>query len=261
MIFATFCQVFSDMGISAAIVHRQDTTREQLSSLYFLNILSGATVFVCFIIAIPITSLFFDDSRLNLLLYLISPIFIITSFGQQFKFILQKNLLFKSIAVIDFLSVIFNTIITLLLAFLGYGVFSIIWGTITESIIRSFLLSWVGFHNWKPMLRLNMSEISKFLKFGVFQMGDRGLNYIGWQIDKLIMGRILGPSALGTYNIAYTLAIYPLQAISPIINQVVFPLFSKIQFEDEILSKRLCRGYQHYINADDASICGYVCRF
>jgi O-antigen/teichoic acid export membrane protein len=130
------------------------------------------------------------------------------------------------------------------MVFSGYGVFSIIWGTLAESTVRSFMLCCIGFHSWRPQFKFNIKEIRSYLKFGIFQMGDRGLNYIGWQIDKLIMGRILGPSALGTYNIAYTMAIYPLQAISPIINQVVFPLFSKIQFEDD----KLVKGYAEVIS-------------
>jgi O-antigen/teichoic acid export membrane protein len=244
MIFATFCQVFSDMGISAAIVHRHDANRDELSSLYWLNIFSGFTVFLIFITSVPITSLFFEDSRLSHLLFLISPIFIITSFGQQFKFILQREFHFRTLSLIDFFAVVFNTFFTIVMVFSGYGVFSIILGTLSESIIRSFLLCYIGFHKWKPKFRFYFEEVRNFLKFGVFQMGDRGLNYIGWQIDKLIMGRILGPSALGTYNIAYTLAIYPLQAISPIINQVVFPIFSQIQFENDKLEK----GYAEVIS-------------
>ena len=91
MVVFGFAQAFADMGISNAIIHRQDVTKDQLSSLYWLNILSGVIVFCVVCASVPLIVGFFHEPRLNNLLYLTAIIFLITPFGQQFQILLQKE--------------------------------------------------------------------------------------------------------------------------------------------------------------------------
>ena len=96
MVVIGFAQAFADMGISNAIIHRQDSTRLQLSSLYWLNILAGVIVFCVVCASAPLIVAFYREPRLYNLLFLTSVIFLITPFGQQFQILLQKELNFKA---------------------------------------------------------------------------------------------------------------------------------------------------------------------
>jgi len=87
-----FAQAFADMGISNAIIHRQDADRDQLSSLYWLNILAGIIVCVVTIALSPLIVSFYNQPRLSSLIIWGAIIFLVTPIGQQFQMLLQKEI-------------------------------------------------------------------------------------------------------------------------------------------------------------------------
>lgn len=234
-----FAQLFSDAGISAAIIHHRHVSSEQLSSLYWLNIFSGVILFGILILISPIAALFFDDPRLTKLFYLASLNFLIIPIGQQFQILFQKELDFDSITKIEMSSNLFGAIIALLTAFFNLGAASIIIGQISKVSLSSFLLLKKGIKKHKPQFIFSLSNIKGFIGFGLYQMGQKSLNYFYSRIDQLLIGKLLGPTDLGYYNLAFNLVIQPISRINPIVNRVAFPVYAKIQHD----SKKLKSGY------------------
>ena len=239
MVAIGFAQVFADMGISNAIIYRQDSTHEELSSLYWLNIFAGVSIFLLIWILSPPVAAFYKEIRLTNLLRLTGIIFLIVPFGQQFQILLQKELKFNSLAGIEISSSVIGTVTAILTAFAGQGVYSLVWGQIVGASCRTLALVVVGWKNWRPSFRFSIKAIKEYIGFGLYQMGERGLNYFSWNLDKLLIGRLLGAEALGFYSVAYQLMLRPMQIINPVITKVAFPLFSKIQNDD----LRLRNGY------------------
>ena len=184
------------------------------------------------------------EPRLRNILLMMVPLFLITAAGQQFRFLLQKTLRFKVLSAVEISGVLANTLIGVGLALCGAGVASLVWAMIAEAIVKSTLLVCIGFSAWRPGLHFRASDIRRFWAFGFFQVGERTLNYFARQVDKLMIGKVLGTRLLGYYNVAYSLVLNPLQMINPIINQVAFPVFSKIQHDDALLRK----GYLEIIS-------------
>jgi O-antigen/teichoic acid export membrane protein len=89
------------------------------------------------------------------------------------------------------------------------------------------------------MLHFRRSDLKGYMSFGLYQMGERTLNFIYSRMDQLLIGMFLGPIALGYYSFAWNLIIQPVNRINPILTKVAFPLFARIQNEEE----RLKRGY------------------
>lgn len=127
-----FARLFADMGISNAIIYRHDATREELSSLYWLNILAGIAVFFIVCASVPLVAAFYHEPRLNNLMYLAAIVFLITPFGQQFQILLQKELQFNQLAKIEIIGSITNAMVAITLAFWEMGVFSLIWASWLE---------------------------------------------------------------------------------------------------------------------------------
>ncbi len=239
MVVIGFARLFADMGISNAIIYRQDTTKAELSSLYWLNILSGVVIFFIVCGASPLVTAFYNEQRLSNLIYLSSFIFLITPFGQQFQILLQKELKFNQLAKIEIISSFTNSAAAITLAILGMGVFSLIWGQLTGTSFRVLLLSCWGWKNWRPCLHFSMQDLKGYISFGLYQMGEKTANYFISNIDYLLIGLMLGAKALGYYTLAYNLILRPSTMINPIITRVAFPVFSKVQ-NDAI---KLKKGY------------------
>jgi O-antigen/teichoic acid export membrane protein len=240
-----FSALFMDMGISSAIVHKQDITHGQLSSLYWLNIFAG--ILLCFIIYIiaPYVATFYGEDEIHHLLVLLSLSFIITSVGNQFRILFQKKLQFDYIAKIEVVSASSGLVVAIVCAMNDFGVYSLVYATLTSTSVANiaFLITGLKFH--KPNLYFKYHEIKTFISFGLFQIGERSINYFNSQFDTLLIGKILGAEALGIYHLAKNLAIKPAQIINPIINRVAFPVMATIQDDTLRLKNIYLRGINY----------------
>jgi lipopolysaccharide exporter len=239
MVVIGFANAFADMGISNAIIHHQTVSRNQLSSLYWLNILAGIGVCLLVISLSPAIAQFYNEPRLTRLMLWAALIFLITPLGQQFQVLFQKNLKFRILAGSDVIAVILGFIVSVLAALHGQGVLALIWGQLTTAACRSGLLMCLGWTTWRPSIHFNLRDLEGFVSFGLYQMAERSINYFAWNMDKLLIGRLLGTTSLGVYNVAYQLMIRPFMVLNPILTRVAFPVFASIQNDD----RRLSRGY------------------
>jgi lipopolysaccharide exporter len=237
MVVIGFAQAFADMGISNAIIYRQNATRDQLSSLYWLNILAGVIVFCVVCASTPLVVGFYREPRLSNLLYLTALIFLITPLGQQFQIFLQKELKFDGLAKIEVATAVVNATVAIGSAFAGFGVYSLIFGQLAATTAKVALLCGVGWRQWHPSLHFANRDLKGYVSFGLYQMGERSINYLNSNLDYLLIGSMLGASALGYYTLAYNLIIKPSTMINPVITKVAFPVFSRIQNETEKLRK------------------------
>ena len=101
MVVIGFSQLFMDMGISNAIIHKQNITTEQLSSLYWLNIFSGAVLTIIVYFIAPFVANFYNNAEIIPLLQLLSLSFIINAFANQYRVLLRKELKFNVLAKVE----------------------------------------------------------------------------------------------------------------------------------------------------------------
>src|SRR2546425_4957634 len=235
MVVIGFAQSYADMGVSNAIIHRQDVTPDQLSSLYWLNLFAGGAVFVVLFLATPLVTAFDRESRLTALMHWSILVFLITPVGQQFQILLQKELRFKALALCEIVSRFLGFLIAVVTAWRGAGVYALIWGALASAAGLSLGLLVAGGPLHRPRLRFCVADTRGFLGFGAYQMGERSINYFNNNLDKLILGRLLGADALGYYNLAWNLVIQPVARINPILTRIAFPVFARLQNQPEAL--------------------------
>jgi O-antigen/teichoic acid export membrane protein len=239
MVVVGFAQTFSEMGMGAAVIHRQDIDNYQLSTIFWLDIIVGCFLFIFIFLSAPLLYYFFEVDDISRYLRVSAFIFLITPTGQIFQKILQKELMFDKLTKIEILRVFTYSVSTITLAYLGHGVFSLIIGQLISVAIANLCIFLIMRKIWLPYFYFRMKTIRSFLSFGIYQMGERSINYFSSNIDYLVIGKFLGAEALGFYTLAYQIITVPQKKINPTINKVAFPSFSKIQNDDA----RLRRGY------------------
>jgi len=244
MVVVGFAQAFADMGLSNAIIQRQGVEEEHLSSFFWINVFAGIVLFVCILLCRPIAVLYFKQPALSDYLIFAAFIFLITPLGQIFTKKKKKELRFKTLSKIEIAGSFVYSISTIGLALAKFEILSLIFGQFIRSLFTVIILFFIFRKGWLPRFHFSIKEIKSYLSFGAFQLGERTVNYLSANIDYVIIGRILGPSALGFYTLAYNLMIFPLTKINPIITKVAFPAFSIIQNDND----RLRRGYCKVIN-------------
>ena len=244
-----FAQTFADFGLSNAIIHRQDTTREQLSSLYWVNLTVGFIIFALVWLAIPFAVAYYQEERLVPILRWAAGSFLIVPFGQQFQSLLRRELRFRTLSLIQVSQSVIYALSAIGFAWAGFGVMSLVWGTLLQTLAGTALLSGVAIRShWLPTFHFRRTDLGGFMQFGLFQMGERSLNFLSNNVDYLIIGRFLGSEPLGYYTLAYNLMRLPLTYVNPIVVSVAFPAFARMQHQDGVLR----RGYGkilHYLGA------------
>lgn len=238
MVVIGFSQAFQDMGVSNAIIQRPEISHTQLSSLYWLNIVAGAVLTLIVIAIAPLVAMFYEEPRITSLMILLSSTFILVAIGNQYRVLCQKNLNFRTMEIINVSTSVVSFIVAAVMAYKGYGVLTLVWAMITQAALSSLLFLWIGLkHYHKPSLVYRHSELEGFYGFGMYQMGERSINYISANADKILIGKLVGINAVGFYNLAWQLIIFPLSKINPIINKVAFPVYSKVQNDPATLNR------------------------
>jgi lipopolysaccharide exporter len=233
-----FSQSFMDMGISNAIIQRQNITHTQLSSLYWLNLTSGFILSVVIALFSPLVSYFYAEPRLTDLMLLLSSVFLIVAVGNQYRVLCQKELQFDRMAKIEITAGVLSLTASIYFAVTGFGVYALVYAMLIQTLVSSGLFLYVGLsEHHRPALVFRHQELKGFYSFGLYQMGEKSTNYISANIDKLLIGKMVGMDAVGFYNMAWQLIIYPLSQLNPIINRVVFPVYSKVQHDQNALNR------------------------
>ncbi|MGH2623947.1 MAG: oligosaccharide flippase family protein, partial [Sphingobacterium sp.] len=113
-------QIFIDMGISNAIIHKRKVNHFQLNTLFWLNIIMGIVLFTVVLVISPWIAKFYHDVKLIKIINLIALTFLIIPWGQQIEALLKKDLMFKELSVRDIIGKIIGFLVAVVLAFLNF---------------------------------------------------------------------------------------------------------------------------------------------
>lgn len=236
-------RAFADLGLSSAIIAKQIRDRNALSSLYWASIIAGFVMFGLVIALTPLMVAFYDEPELWGILPWVALSFVIIPVGQQFQMLLQMELHVDRLVKVDIVAGVVALLVAVGAAAAGAGAVSLAFGYLGRVTTASVLYAAWGWKSWRPQLRLRRKDLEGYLGFGLYQMGERSVNFLSANVDYLLIGRFLGVAALGAYSIAYQLVVKPVFELNPILTRVAFPAFAKKQADHEALA----RGYVEVI--------------
>jgi PST family polysaccharide transporter len=237
VVFTNFVMIFNDFGLTAALIQHKKTNEEHYSSIFWVNISTGFILTLLVIALAPTIANFYNETRITAIVSVLALTFFISSFGIVQNALFAKKLNFKSLATIEVLAVLISGIMAIILAFSEFGVWSLVWQQIVYSFIATILL-W-KFSNWRPKFLFKWQRVKELLGFGMNLIGFSFVNYFSRNFDNLLIGKFLGSTSLGFYNLAYKLLLFPLSNISQTIGRVMFPSLSIIQND----KNRVCSAY------------------
>ncbi|MBE9490604.1 MAG: MOP flippase family protein, partial [Bacteroidetes bacterium] len=230
-----FLEIFKDLGTAAAIIQNQNLSEESLSSIFWVNVGFGALVAVIVFLAAPLGAEFYNNSKVEDILKVLSISFIWSSFGIVQKKLLEKELKFDLLAKIELIGVAIGAVVGITLALLEFGVWSLVFQSLSIAVITTSLL-WI-INSWRPTIFFSYPKIKPIISYSLNLLGYNVFNYFVRNTDYLLIGKYLGERELGHYYLAYKIMLYPLQNISLVVSRVLFPIYSKIQNDNERFRK------------------------
>ncbi len=221
-----------ELGITGALVYRQDDEEDSIAADVAYISLAAASVVIYAIVFIsaPWIERFFSDTEgLAAILRVLALTMLINAIGQVPYTLMAKKLDFRNKAIPEIIAGVGNSIVAITMALNGFGVWSLVGGYLTDSILRNTLV-WF-FSSWRPRLRFERRVWREMLDYGKHLVSSRVLIFGITNIDDAMIGRVLGAESLGFYTLAYRLSNLPATHITKLISNVMFPAFSQIQKE------------------------------
>jgi len=232
-----FMNLFMDMGLTSAILHKQNITKKEYASLYWLNFGFSIILYLIILLITPAVSNFYTEKELLKLLPLMGLSLIISAFGRQFKTIEQKKLHFRFIALVNITSCIISMVAAIIFAVKDFGVYALVYSALIQYSISNLAFLVHGTIKWGLYLHFNYHETKTFLRIGIFQVGGQLVNYFNRDLDILIIGKFFGTEILGGYSLAKQLVFRPAQIINPIVTKVASPVLARFQDSIDLLRK------------------------
>lgn len=242
VVITGFANVFKSFGLGSAIIHDQTIDQNDLSTIFWFNLLIGFCLTVLIFLSKGLISSFYNQPDLIPIVSIISLNFFITSFNIVQFSLLRKKLDFKKIFIVQTIATLLSGGLAIFLASKGAGVWSLVWKTLCFSSALTILF-WI-LHDWKPSFTFRKKSLNKAVGFGLPLMASESFNYWVRNIDNLLIGKYWGGSQLGFYDRSYQLMLLPVNNMSAVIGSVLFPSFSKIQEDHKRVSNifRLSAG-------------------
>lgn len=241
MIFVGFAELFSQLGVGPALIQRSDLTPTHIRVGFTLSVLLSLVLTLIIMGGSPLAALFLQNDNVIDVLHVVSFNFLLMGFGVVAESLLKRNLQFRKLMLANVGSYLFGyAVIGIAMASLGYGVWALVGATLGQSLFKSILLLILNPHSVIPSLARR--EMRELLFFGGGFTLARFLNYSANQGDYFVVGRMMGPVALGIYSRAYQLMMLPAKYFGQVLTVVLFPVMAKLQDDRSQLTKTYLTG-------------------
>ena len=239
-VLIAFLTMVNELGLGAALIQKKDIDECIMRQIFGLLLIINASLFFLSLWAAPLAADFFKEQRLIPVIRLLSVQFVVASFVIIPQSLIDREMLFKEKSIVEMISAVAGSLTTLPLALSGWGVWSLVWGSLTLSLFRT-----VGLNLVRPYLKLpyfSFKGIGQAISFGGYVTIARILRFFYSQADIIIVGKFLGRQLLGFYSVAMTLASLPMEKVSGIVNQVAFSAFASIQADTQKVSSHFLKS-------------------
>jgi PST family polysaccharide transporter len=234
--------LLKDFGLSTATVQRDGISEEQISTLFWFNLLLGLVLwFLCAAIA-PVLVRFYNEPRLFWITIALAAGFFFTAAGVQHSALLQRQMRFGALAAIEVLALAFSTVTGLVMAAMGFGYWSLV-GWSVALPFGNCLGVWAT-ARWLPGLPRREVEVRSLLGFGGLVTLNVFVMQIAFNLDKVLLGRVWGAEVLGLYGRAYQLTSMATDNLLSAIGSVAFPALSRVQNDAARLENYFLKGYK-----------------
>lgn len=227
VIAINYLSVVKDLGLGVALIQRREDMEDAANTVFTINLLIGVGLSLMIIPIAPFVAAYFKDPMIIPVLRWLGISFAINALGAVHIVLLTRELDYRRKFIPDMGNALVKGVVSIGLAFAGFGVWSLVFGQILGSV-ASVILVWVVFP-WRPRFIIRKNIASALMKFGASVFGEDILSIFIENYDYVVVGRLFGLEQLSIYTLAYRLPEMLLIGNLWVMTGITFPVFSSIQ--------------------------------
>lgn len=238
-VFIAVATALIESGFGLALIRKPDLTEKDLSTAFYYSIGLGSILYAVMFFTAPLIADFYEVPILTDLIRITAITFFIGPLATPQNVILKRKLDFKTLARISIINKVISGVVGIGAAYIGYGLWALVIANLTSTIL-GFIMTWVVV-KWLPRERFSKESFNYLWNFGNKMMASTMLNTVYDNIAPLLVGKFFGSKELGLFNRASGYALLPYQQVSGSVQAVSFPVLSKMQDDDESLTRNYNR--------------------
>jgi O-antigen/teichoic acid export membrane protein len=220
-------EILRDSGLSISALRRPDLSQQQRSNLFWLNTAIGLGLAIAvFCLSWPLAA-FYDQSVLVGVMQWIAPIYFLNGIAAQFRIVINQDMRFGTLAVIDIVPPVFALATAIGIAMTGLSLVALVAQQVVAPVVALVLA--VCLARWHPGLPRRAPGMKELVMVGWNFAATQVLSYATRNIDSIAIGRVHGPRALGFYDQAFQLAVAPLILINSPLTRVAVPVLARVR--------------------------------
>ena len=232
-IFFAIAGTFMDSGMGSALIRKNDRTDADLSTVFFFNLATAAFFYTLFYITAPWIADFYHMPILKTVMRVVAISLIIGAVTGVQRTVLTINLQFRKQSIISIIGLLVSGVTGITLAYMGYGVWALVFQGIASSVITSAII-WAT-TSWHPKFIFSKKSFNDLFGFGSKILCSSLINTIYNNLTTLVVGRVYSPADVGYYNRGNGYANLPTQTVQDMALKVNYPILAKLGDDDEAL--------------------------
>lgn len=242
-IFLAISQTIIDGGFSNALIRKVDRSEADYSTVFIFNIIIGVLLCLIVVWAAPYIAAFYEMPLLSSVMKVLALTLLFNSFSVVFYAILTINIDFRSIAIANFVSAIISGVIGIVMAYQGWGVWSLVFQSVSRSVINALLVAVLA--KWRPKFFFSRVSFVEMFSYGSKILISSLINTVYANLTPMIIGKFYTSKDLGYYDRGRQFGVLPINYIVQTYERVTFPIMSQLQNDDT----RLIDAYRKYIKS------------
>jgi O-antigen/teichoic acid export membrane protein len=226
LVFTAVAALLVDSGFGTALVQRQRTSDDDETTVFLSGLAISVLVGGALWLAAPAIATFYSQPKLVPLTRLLVWVLPLSAFAAVPDALLTQRLDFRARANAEIVASLCSGTLAVLLAWRGFGVWSLAWQSIAAIGMRAAML-WL-FSHWRPRGRFSMASFRGLFGFGSYMLMANLLNTISIRLQSLLIGKLFDSRTLGYYTLAQNTQQAPAQFMSGVLNRVGLPVFSTV---------------------------------
>lgn len=232
MVFISIGQTLMDGGMTNSIIRTKNPDQLDYSTVFVANFLVSIGVYLLIFVTAPFIADFYEQEILKNILRVFALTFVIRSFVAVHVAKLTKEMNFKTQMKLQIPSTIVGAIVGIVMAYMGYGVWSLVWLNLTQTIVFT-IQNWL-FIKWRPTLVFDKERFKFHFNFGYKLTLSGLLDTIYLNLYPIVIGKYFSATRVGFFNQAETMRRFPVQQLASVVDKVTYPLFSNIETDAEL---------------------------
>lgn len=228
-------EILTETGINVFLIQQKEDIKKYISSAWIVSIIRGCLISLSLILLASPISAFFNSKESNSVILLIALVPFIRGFINPSIVNIQKEMQFHKEFYVRFFLFVIDATIAIVAAFITKSAESFAYGLIVSAIVE-LAVSFLFFRPF-PDFSFERIKVKQIIRRGYWVTITGIFSYSGDNGDNFMVGRLLGTSSLGFYQVAYKLSTITISEITEVVNKVTFPLYSKFSDDKDRLLK------------------------